>query len=210
MAFQYTAIGDSLTVGFGALPGNGFVPVYRRLAEHHLRAFVAYDNLGVNGLTSQGLYDYISRNSLFRQLVSQADIISISIGGNDLIRAARSSAGKLSGRDFNEALATCKTNFAQIIKTIYELKKNSKRPYIIRVVGLYNPFPQIEEASYYVQHYNRYLESYVNGTLAVANIYASFRGREKALLSLDHFHPNRYGYSIIAEQLNRLGYGPLI
>jgi len=209
VAFQYTAIGDSLTVGFGALPGNGFVPVYRRLAERHLRTFVAYDNLGVNGLTSQGLYDYISRNPSFRQLVSQADIITISIGGNDLIRAAKSSAGNLSGRDFHEALSNCKTNFSRILKTIYELKKNSKRPYIIRAVGLYNPFPQIEGSSYYVQQYNRYLESYANSTFAVANIYASFKGRERALLSLDHFHPNGYGYSIIAEQLNRLGYGSL-
>ncbi|OAB43366.1 GDSL-type esterase/lipase family protein [Paenibacillus glacialis] len=210
MTFKYTAVGDSLTVGFGALPGNGFVPVYRRLAENHLRTFVAYDNLGVNGLTSQGLYDYLSSNYSFRQFVSQADIISISIGGNDLIRAAKSSAGKLSGRDFNEALSNCKTNFSRIIKTIYQLKKNSKRPYIIRVVGLYNPFPQIEEASYYVQQYNQYLESYVNSTLAVANIYVSFRGRERALLSLDHVHPNGHGYRIIAEQLNRLGYGSLI
>lgn len=209
MVFHYTAIGDSLTVGFGAFPGHGFVPIYRGLAERHLGTFVSYDNLGINGLTSQELYEYISRNSSFRQLVSQADIISISIGGNDLIRAARSSAGTISANEFNQALSRCKTNFSKIIKTIYQLKGKSNRPYIIRAVGLYNPFPQIVEASYYVQQYNQYLESYTNGTFAVANVYASFRGRERVLLSIDHVHPNGYGYRVIADQLNRLGYGSL-
>lgn len=210
MVFHYTALGDSLTVGFGALPGNGFVPVYRGLSERYLGAFIAYDNLGINGLTSQGLYDYISRNPSFRQSVTEADIISISIGGNDLIRTARSLGGNISAREFNQALDNCEANFAKTIKTIYQLKGKSIRPYIIRVVGLYNPFPQIEAASYYVQQYNRYLESYVNGTFAVANIYASFRGRERMLLSFDHLHPNGHGYSVIAEQLYRLGYGSLV
>lgn len=210
MVFHYTALGDSLTVGFGAFPGNGFVPVYRGLSERYLGVFVAYDNLGINGLTSQGLYEYISKNAFFRQSVSQADIISISIGGNDLIRTARSSGGNISARTFNQALHNCEDNFAKIIKTIYQLKGEYKRPYIIRVVGLYNPFPQIEAASYYVQQYNRYLESYVNSTLAVADIYPSFKGRERKLLSLDHVHPNGYGYRVIAEQLYRLGYGSLV
>lgn len=55
MSYEYTAIGDSLTTGFGALPGNGFVPVYRRMAEGRLRSNVASTNLGVNGLTTSEL-----------------------------------------------------------------------------------------------------------------------------------------------------------
>jgi lysophospholipase L1-like esterase len=52
MSYQYTAIGDSLTTGFGALPGNGFVPAYRRMAEERLRSHVVSTNLGVNGMTT--------------------------------------------------------------------------------------------------------------------------------------------------------------
>ncbi|MGF7048664.1 lysophospholipase L1-like esterase [Paenibacillus sp. DS2015] len=207
MVYHYTAIGDSLTVGYGALPGNGFVPTYRRLAEYHLQTSVTYDNLGVIGLTTQGQYDLISRNLTFRQSLQQANIITLSIGGNDLIRAARTTG--VTSQHFNKALAHCQTNFEHIIKGLHQIKRNGNQRYIIRVIGLYNPLPQIEEASYYVQRFNQYIERFQSATLEVANIYPLFYGRERELLSLDHIHPNSRGYRIIADQLNRLGYRPL-
>ncbi|OAB77216.1 lysophospholipase [Paenibacillus crassostreae] len=210
VVIHYTAIGDSLTVGFGAMPGNGFVPVYRGLAEYKLQTFVASDNLGINGLTSLGLYDYVSRNATYQHSLREADLITISIGGNDMIRAARSSNGSNLDFHFKQALADCKINFSRIIKTIYDLKKNSNGVYLIRVVGLYNPFPQIEEASKYIQQYNHFVETYSKETFAVANIYNFFRGREKELLFIDRIHPNGRGYRLIAEQLVRLGLRPLI
>ncbi|AJS59284.1 GDSL-type esterase/lipase family protein [Paenibacillus sp. IHBB 10380] len=207
MVYHYTAIGDSLTVGYGALPGNGFVPVYRRLAEYHFQTFVACDNLGINGLTTQGQYDLISRNLSFRQSLQRSDIITLSIGGNDLIRAAKLLGA--TSQHFNKALSECQANFGRIIKGLYHIKRNTNQSYIIRVIGLYNPLPQVVEASYYVQQFNQYIERYQSRTLAVANIYPLFHGRERELLSLDHVHPNSRGYRIIADQLNRLEYRPL-
>ena len=46
LVYHYTAVGDSLTFGFGAMPGSGFVPLYRRMAEEKLRQFVPHENLG--------------------------------------------------------------------------------------------------------------------------------------------------------------------
>lgn len=209
MVYSYTAIGDSLTVGFGALPGNGFVPIYRGLAERHVGGFVSYENLGVNGLTTGGLNESINRNGLMRQALKQAEIITISIGGNDLIRAAKSAPSIKASQHFSSALSQCKSNFSSIVKTIYQLKDGSQGPYIIRAVGLYNPYPQVEEATYWVQQFNRYLNGYSGGGFAVANIFSSFQGRERELLSIDHLHPNGRGYRVIAEQLNGLGYRPL-
>ncbi|MNP64920.1 Spore germination lipase LipC [compost metagenome] len=111
--------------------------------------------------------------------------------------------------NFNPSLNECKRNFLRIIKAIYLLKKNTNQVYMLRAVGLYNPFPQIEAASYYVQQYNHYIESFTSGTFAVANTYDSFRGRERELLTLDRIHPNGRGYRVIADQLNLLGYRPL-
>lgn len=207
MSHQYTAIGDSLTTGFGALPGNGFVPVYRRMAEVRLRSFVAYNNLGVNGLTSAALDQRIGSSSTFRQAIKEAEIITISIGGNDLIRAARST--RRSSDALRTALQECKQHFSSIMGRIYSLKSGANEPYIIRIVGLYNPYPQISEATDWVLQFNRYAAQYSNYVCGFANIYPAFAGNERELLSLDHLHPNGRGYRTIAEHLNALGYGRL-
>ncbi|GGA49423.1 GDSL-type esterase/lipase family protein [Paenibacillus physcomitrellae] len=211
MSYQYTAIGDSLTTGFGALPGNGFVPVYRRMAEVRLREFVAYNNLGVNGLTSSELNQRVSRNPSFRQALKEADMITISIGGNDLIKASKAAQAQPSNtsRILRGALQECKQNFSSIISEVYRLKSGYGKPHIIRVVGLYNPYPRIGEATDWVQQFNRYAAQYSNQVYGFANIYPDFAGRERELLFLDHLHPNGRGYRTIAEHLNALGYGRL-
>ncbi|WP_223069851.1 GDSL-type esterase/lipase family protein [Paenibacillus caui] len=211
MSYQYTAIGDSLTTGFGALPGNGFVPVYRRMAEVRLKSFVAYSNLGVNGLTSAELDQRVGRSAAYRQALRAADMITVSIGGNDLIRAARLAQGGKGSvpRNLAGSLKECKRHFSSIMGKIYRLKKGARKPYIIRVVGLYNPYPQIEEATDWVIQFNRFASRYSSRVCAFANIYSTFAGKEKELLSLDHLHPNGRGYRAIAEQLNAFGYGRL-
>jgi lysophospholipase L1-like esterase len=209
VAIPYTAVGDSLTVGFGAMPGNGFAPVYRGMAERRIGDFVSYDNWGVNGQTSSALYENIKRNSQLRNSLKAAQIITISIGGNDLIRAAKSAPSKNIGQHFNKALSLCQSNFSGIMQQLNQIKSGSRSPYIVRAVGLYNPYPQVDAATQWVQQYNRYISGYWGGNYAAAPIFSSFYGREKELLSIDHLHPNGKGYKVIAEHLNQLGYYPL-
>jgi len=210
MGYQYTAIGDSLTTGFGALPGNGFVPVYRRMAENSLGTTVSSLNLGINGLTTADLEYRIRTQSLYRKALQESELITLSVGGNDLIRAAKSAAQQGgSSRVLSAALQECKRNFAGIIGMIAEMKSRSREPYIIRIVGLYNPYPEYREATDWVLHFNRYVSQYRNSVCDYASIYHHFAGNEKALLSLDHLHPNGRGYSVIARQLHGLGYGRL-
>lgn len=209
MAVPYTAVGDSLTVGFGAMPGNGFVPVYRGMAERRIGEFVSYENFGVNGLTSSELYANMKRSPQLRNSLKEARIITISIGGNDLIRAAKSAPPQNIAQHFNKALSQCQSNFSGIMQTLNQLKQGSRSPYIVRAVGLYNPYPQVEAATQWVQQFNRYINGYSGGSYAAAEIFSSFYGREHELLSFDHLHPNGKGYKVIAEQLGRLGYYPL-
>ncbi|MRN56684.1 GDSL-type esterase/lipase family protein [Paenibacillus monticola] len=210
MSYQYTAIGDSLTTGFGALPGNGFVPVYRSMAEGRLRSNVVSTNLGVNGLTTAGLEQRLRGNPVYRQALQGAELITLSIGGNDLIRAAKSTAGQRDpSRVLRRALEECKQNFAEIMTTLQQLKSGSREPYIIRIVGLYNPYPQMSQATEWVQQFNRYASQYSNRICGFASIYSEFSGNERGLLSIDHLHPNGRGYRVIADRLNALGYGML-
>ena len=145
MSYQYTAIGDSLTTGFGALPGNGFVPVYRRMAEGRLRSNVASTNLGVNGLTTSELEQRLRGSAMTREAIRAADIITLSIGGNDLIHAAKAAARQPENlsKELRRSLQECKQNFAAIMSILFQLKTGTRRPFIIRIVGLYNPYPQV-------------------------------------------------------------------
>lgn len=211
MSYLYTAIGDSLTTGFGALPGNGFVPVYRRMAEGRLRAPVGSVNLGINGLTTAALEQRLSSDPMFRQAVRDADIVTLSIGGNDLIKAAKAVSfrpGYLSPA-LERALRECKRNFSEIMGSLRQLKNGSRQPYIIRLVGLYNPYPQLSEATDWVRQFNGYVAGYSSSVCGFASIYHEFTGNERGLLSLDHVHPNGRGYRVIAGKLDALGYSRL-
>lgn len=211
MNYQYTAIGDSLTTGFGALPGNGFVPVYRRMAESRLSSNVASINLGVNGLTTAELEQRLRANPSIREAIRTADIITLSIGGNDLIRAAKLGVRQPSqlSKELRRSLQECKQNFSGIMGTIMQLKAGTRKSFIIRIVGLYNPYPQVAEASEWVGQFNRYVSQYNSHVCRFASIYSEFYRNERGLLSIDHLHPNGRGYRVIADKLDSLGYGGL-
>lgn len=211
MSYQYTAIGDSLTTGFGALPGNGFVPMYRRMAEGRLRSNVASTNLGVNGLTTSELEQRLRGSSMTREAIRAADIITLSIGGNDLIHAAKAAARQPENlsKELRRSLQECKQNFAAIMSILFQLKAGTRRPYIIRIVGLYNPYPQVVGATEWVRQFNSYASQYSSRVCGFASIYSEFAGNERGLLSIDHLHPNGRGYRVIAEKLDGLGYGGL-
>lgn len=77
---NYVAIGDSITFGYG-LPdvSTGFVPQVGQALN------AVTTNLAINGLTSEGLLEELRKEEM-KNVLSQADIISVSIGSNDLLR----------------------------------------------------------------------------------------------------------------------------
>lgn len=208
MVYRYLALGDSLTVGIGALFGSGFVPLYRKRLEYHLGNMVLVSNRGVNGLTSQGLLSMVKYNEHVRYLIKEADVITISIGGNDLIRAARYAKGNLLSPVLIETLESCEKYVSEIISEIRQLKKKS-HPYFIRLIGLYNPMPRSEAAYQFVKQYNEFLLGFTSKNIAAAPLLHAFQGRERELLFIDQVHPSSKGYRVIDDQLARLGYEPL-
>ncbi|MCM3783031.1 GDSL-type esterase/lipase family protein [Neobacillus mesonae] len=207
--YRYLALGDSLTVGIGALFGSGFVPLYQSRLEYHLRSMVLVSNRGVNGLTSKGLLSMVKYDGHLRHLIELADVITISIGGNDLIRAARMARGNLSSPEFSQTLDACEYHVGEILSQIRTLKKKSG-PYFIRLVGLYNPMPRSEAAYHFVKQYNEFLMGFTSKKIAVAPLLYAFQGRERELLFFDQMHPSSRGYRVIDDQLARLGFEPLV
>src|SRR5665648_397521 len=86
----YLALGDSITAGYGVGSIYTFPTVYGNFLKRHNQQLIVY-NLGVNGLTTQGLLGQLQFNRSQRQLVAQAAVITITIGSNDLLNLIRNS-----------------------------------------------------------------------------------------------------------------------
>src|SRR5262245_34785711 len=81
----YTALGDSIGFGLFAPIGDGYVPTYDHLVEADSGANVNRINLSVPGWTSSDLLRAIRGNLIFRLSVATSTIVTVNIGGNDLL-----------------------------------------------------------------------------------------------------------------------------
>ncbi|NDI36207.1 GDSL-type esterase/lipase family protein [Chengkuizengella sediminis] len=207
---NYLALGDSLTVGVGASsPQYGFVPQYISKTNRELKKYIFCENMGVSGATSEDVLDMVINFEDIQLLIKQADMISITVGGNDMKNAAVQFLRSKNESVLAAALKRFNYNFDNIIDIIHQLKKHNKKNYMLRGMNLYNPFPKIPGTAVWVKRFNQHIESFEGKNIGIANVYPIFVGREKELLSSDNFHPNGKGYYLMAEALNALGYYPL-
>jgi lysophospholipase L1-like esterase len=200
----YLALGDSLTAGKGAPYESSFVRQYERLAESSLGLPIVAENAGKSGATTADILQTIKTVDPVRAAAVRSDIITVTAGGNDLIRAAKTFFYDNDVRHLMSALKQFDRNMTHILETISALKQGSG-PYAVKVVGLYNPLPEFEEAIFWVNKFNEHLRSLHGGSVAVVDVYDLFLGKEDDLLSDDRFHPNAEGYRLIAERVHVSG-----
>ncbi|PTY73831.1 hypothetical protein B5V88_16615 [Heyndrickxia sporothermodurans] len=206
---RYCAIGDSLTVGIGSdIFSKGFITRYVYLTRQALNTRVHPAVFGKTGATTGDILKSLNHPFLYKG-IKEADIITITAGGNDLIDAAKQFLQDKKEEDFFIALEKGKRNLEDIIKRLTDIKQNDQR-YIIRMMNLYNPFPEIKGVDKWVEAFNHNIESLTKSPLIkVADIHHLFMGKEQEVLSSDHIHPNHRGYCLIANALTKLGYDPL-
>ncbi|ARK30058.1 GDSL-type esterase/lipase family protein [Halalkalibacter krulwichiae] len=196
MHLSYTALGDSLTVGIGAVHSPGFVKRYAGMIEQAYKVPLTLHIKAKAGLTSTQLLEMLSRANV-RKAIAEADLITITIGGNDLIQTYRYS------NHFNtleDSVQRFTNNMQRILAEIASIKTYSYKPkYTVQLIGLYNPIPNVPYSHYFINQYNNVLRRCTNRIVAYVDIYTKFDQGGHYLLSHD-FHPNSRGYQIIAEQ----------
>ncbi|RKN84175.1 GDSL-type esterase/lipase family protein [Paenibacillus ginsengarvi] len=200
----YLAVGDSLTAGKGVVYENSFVSQYVRLTESGLGRKVLAENAGVSGETTGQILQRLTADTSLRKAVAASDMLTLTAGGNDLILAAKRFAADSDTRHLMSALKLFGRNMSRIMEEIEQLKKESGS-YAVKVIGLYNPLPEFEEAIFWVDRFNQRLRSFHSGSISVVDVYDLFLGREDDLLSEDRIHPNTEGYRLIAERVYRGG-----
>ena len=190
-------LGDSLARGTGDETGLG---IGGRLVEELKRRRVPVKNavnLAVDGAKTRDLERQMAGHSV-RVLVGEANVIIVSIGGNDLWGEANSRNAPPSEpeRVANEVL----DHVVAGVRAVREANPNAR----LFVIGLYNPFAAAPFGRALTPMVNRWNASLVERFAADRNIVVVqtsdlFAYRDR--LSFDRFHPGNEGYELIARRI---------
>jgi lysophospholipase L1-like esterase len=195
---KYLALGDSLAVGIGAVWGYGYTRLYYNWLINSVKyKHLSYCNLGVIGYTSKDLLHAVTFNSNYRNAIKSASIITIDIGGNDILKH------KHSPHQLYQALDCYSYNLFKVLNEIYSLNKNAQ----IYIMDIYNPYPLEHEmhqiAESWVTEFNAVIWSTLRcrefNISGIAKVYAAYKGNESSytFINRNNVHPNTLGYKII-------------
>lgn len=207
-SLNYVALGDSLTVGSGAGLSRGFLKRYILLSERTLLKKVHLDVFAKNAMRSNELVSLIKRNPYVRRKIVNANIITITIGGMDLLDANRMIQKANNFLLFNNPIDQVSRNLKIILAEIQSLKAHAPSPYFIRIIGVYNPFPNLNYSDYWVNQFNYKVRSLCSSKLVNFVDIAPIFQDNPQLLSVDRLHPNRIGYHYMADAIAASGYYP--
>ncbi|GED47937.1 lipase [Carnobacterium maltaromaticum] len=226
------AIGDSLTEGIGDSTGRGgYVPLVAELLESKDEIeTVSASNYGISGNRSDQILKRIKKDEKLQNDVKKADVIVLTVGGNDLMKVVRSTLLKVKEDSFIKPQKEYKERIEETFKELRSL--NSDAP--IYVFGIYNPFylyfSEITEMQDIVDSWNETTQSVVeeeqkahfipiNDILYKGGnqpelsedqkdtIDSSVNDKKESkvfndlLFEEDNFHPNDSGYELMAQSL---------
>ena len=216
----YVAIGDSLTKGVGDTTNQGgFVPLLAQSLTNESGLEFKAINYGVSGNTSGQILSRIREKKEIRKDLKQAQLLTITVGGNDLRKAILEDTSNLDLDRFEKASKAYEKNLKQII----ELARKDNPDLPVYVVGIYNPlylnFPDLTELQTLVDQWNQRTEETLSAYQGVyfvpindllykgidgkSGVTESELGKETvtndALYDEDSFHPNNTGYEIMKE-----------
>ncbi len=236
------ALGDSITAGYEpgmtetTVP-YGYVDRLKEQALFHGRVEVV--NYGILGLQTSGLFNYVTaikegkaiaagdiqeglrdpRLTAFasgvaeaKSKLEQADVITITIGGND-VSALLTEAEGLTNEELKtkaaELLNTYRSNVQQVVSLLTEINPNAQ----IVLADQYQPVPKIAGAAIYDEltkvsgSFTSTVDEMVSQFNAegkkvkAAHVAETFVGKELSLTHIfnEDVHPNQSGYEVIAK-----------
>ncbi|OYD07693.1 GDSL-type esterase/lipase family protein [Paludifilum halophilum] len=197
---NYLVLGDSVARGIGSKgPDQGYGSlVVKSLNKERIPLKLV--NKGVTGQTSKKLAESITTPDI-REKVKSADLISLTIGGNDLIKVALENQNPVSVLSGFEGIQKgYEQNLTRILHRIRKLNPDAP----ILMTALYNPISP-EEPYYGISHsllkkWNIQMKQVAHDfpLTHVIDVDQRLRAANGEWLS-DQIHPNNKGYRVIAE-----------
>jgi len=225
----YIALGDSLSEGAGASDphATGFVP----LVHTSLGDGFALLNLGHSGDTSNDLHDHghvddavaeISRRNGDGDAANDVTLVTLEIGGNDLLRLYFSLVvtgrcpdveSSINDPECTEPLRAALDGFEPNLAAALDALQDADPSLRILLLTLYNPLHEESPTgpigdlaldgmadTPFEEGLNDIVrrQAEEHGVI-VADLYPGFQGRSDELISGDQIHPNDDGYRVIAD-----------
>lgn len=200
--FKITALGDSLTYGVGDVEGGGYVRVvddfYKKTTKN-----VENVNLAISGAKSAQLLKQLDQKEVQNQIKS-ADVILMTIGGNDLFRG-----GEALDDFASDAIKQAETSYQKNLQQIYQTIRKLNLTAPVFHIGLYNPFMTLENAtemSSVVANWNMKSQNLTQKEPDIIYIptFDLFQQNGAAYLATDKFHPNHAGYQLIGKRVTEV------
>lgn len=214
---RYVALGDSIAYGYGLdnREEDSYVGLVKRYFENKYD-YVVTANFGQNGMRSEELLDILTNPEnesyrKYRATLSYADVVTLSIGSNDLLHLIRldfnmGEAIREKAENFQKACSDFAVRFPKIIKEIHEINPRVK----IYANNVYNPAKGL---SFYAGIYD-VAERYINllneafkesDEYCLVDIKKAFDKQEKSMINVSlkgreiDPHPSREGHKLIGQ-----------
>lgn len=194
---QYVALGDSLTEGVGdELDQHGYVGrLSKEMETWRGVKSVTVTNTAKRGRRSDQLIDQIQSGKIDDEL-ERADIISLTIGGNDLMKIVRSNITDLTKEVFDDKRPAFQQRYETIMQLIRE--RNPNAPIIL--IGIYNPLSiftkEKSDMNTIMREWNSDIRGFANQDdhAVFINVEDLFNSNDNMVYHTDFFHPNAKGY----------------
>lgn len=165
---KLVALGDSLTHGQGDETNNGgYVGIIKQKVEHRYRkTTVTTVNYGVSGDRSDQILARLNSQKQLRQDLRQANVITMTVGGNDLMQKLEQDATD-SPKQINQGVRTAGKTYRTKLNRLFMAvrKQNPHAP--IFVMSIYNPFytyfPDVTTISDAIAYWNQTTRQVMTG-----------------------------------------------
>ncbi|MGF9889898.1 SGNH/GDSL hydrolase family protein [Priestia megaterium] len=200
------AIGDSLTEGVGdESKKGGYVPYLTKyLSKQNEVQNVRTENLGKRGNRTDQLLARLNQPGVAAE-VSRADIVFLTIGGNDVMKVVRDYFYNISIKTFESQQSKYEKRLNDVFSRIRKLNPNAH----IYLIGFYNPFfkslSDVKEINVVINEWNAASEKIASqyDNVSYVKIDDIFYDSDVNLLGKDEFHPNKKGYKLMAERISK-------
>ncbi|WP_309087844.1 GDSL-type esterase/lipase family protein [Domibacillus sp.] len=201
---KIVSIGDSLTEGVGdSTNSGGYVPYLEdqleSLDEIKDASFVNY---GKRGNRTEQLIKRLKEEEIEAD-IQQADIVMVTIGGNDVVKVVKENWSDLTVDTFEKE----EEGYGERIRTVLQDIRAINEEAGIVLIGIYNPFGRVfvdtDDDEAIVQAWNKRAEEVAASfdRTVFVNVETVFGEGSDGLFFEDQFHPNDMGYEQMAGRI---------